>query len=132
VIDTSALIDLERGGTEWVDRLGDLGEETVALPAIVYGEPMAGVTMAGNTRRAERRRAKVDALVTAVGVVPFDQEIAVEWASLFALLSKRGRMIPSNDLVVASTARYLGFGVLVGTADERHFRQVPKLVVRTV
>jgi predicted nucleic acid-binding protein len=132
VLDTSALVELERGGAEWIAGLGEIGDETVALPAIVLGELLAGVNLAGNSKRAASRRTKIDALVAAVGVVPLGQEIATEWATLFALLSKRGKMIPSNDLIVASTARHLGFGVLVGAADERHFRQVPKLRVRAL
>ena len=41
-------------------------------------------------------------------------------------------MIPGNDLMVAATALQLGFGVLVGPQDERHFRAVPKLEVRAI
>lgn len=63
------------------------------------------------------------------GIVDFDASIAEHWAELFALLSRRGHLIPSNDLAVAATARYLDFGVLVGPDDERHFRGVPDLHV---
>lgn len=132
VIDTSALVELERSGSEWIAKLGEIGDEVVALPAIVYGELLTGVELAGNAKRAATRQAKIDALVAAIGVFPFSQEIAAEWATLFASLSKRGAMIPSNDLMVAATARHLGFGVLVGARDERHFRQVPKLTVRSL
>jgi predicted nucleic acid-binding protein len=132
VIDTSALVDVEREGAEWLARLEGVGEEEIALPAIVYAELMAGVALAGNTKRAGRRRARIDRFASAVGVIPFDESEAREWAALFAVLSARRHMIPSNDLAVASTARHLGFGVLVGASDERHFRQVPKLVVRTI
>jgi predicted nucleic acid-binding protein len=132
VLDTSALVELERGGAEWIAGLGELGDETVALPAIVLAELLAGATLASSAKRATSRRTKINALVSLVGVVPLDGEIAAEWATLFAVLRKRGKMIPSNDLIVASTARHLGFGVLVGAGDERHFRQVPKLRVRTL
>jgi hypothetical protein len=40
----------------------------------------------------------------------------------------RGQLIPSNDLAVTVTARYLEFGVLVGPGDEPHFRRVPRLL----
>jgi predicted nucleic acid-binding protein len=132
VIDTSALVELERGGSDWIAKLGALGDETVALPAIVYAELQAGVELASGTKRAKQRQARIDALAGAAGVVPFNEEIAREWAVLFATLHKRGQMIPANDLIVASTARHLGFDVLVGPRDERHFRQVPKLNVRTI
>ena len=54
---------------------------------------------------------------------------AERWAELFATLSRRGRLIPANDLAVAATALHLGFGVLVGPQDEAHFRSVPGLRV---
>lgn len=71
----------------------------------------------------------MEALVAAAGIVDFGEEVAARWAELFATLSRRGRMIPSNDLSVAATALYLDFGVLVGPADEDHFRRVPALRV---
>ena len=132
VIDTSALIALERAGTAWEKALGDRGDEAVALPAAVYGELLVGVALAGNRQRADRRRQRIDALLAVTGIVEFDAAIAEEWAELFALLSRRGRMIPSNDLAVAATARHLRFGVLVGPRDERHFREVPDLSVLRV
>ena len=132
VIDTSALIAIERADSPWDEALGAYAQEPVALPAAVYGELLVGVALAGNRKRAERRRERIEALVAVTGVVDFDAAIAEEWASLFALLSKRGRMIPAIDLAVAATARHLGFGVLVGPRDEKHFREVPDLNVVAV
>ena len=129
VIDTSALVALERAGEDFGNALADVGEEAVAMPAIVYAELLTGVTLARGAKRAARRRARIDKLVSVVGIVDFDANIAAHWAELFALLSKRGRLIPSNDLAVAATARHLGFGVLVGPHDEAHFRRVPALRV---
>lgn len=36
-------------------------------------------------------------------------------------------MIPANDLAVAATALQLGFGVLIGPKNERHFRRIKGL-----
>lgn len=129
VIDTSALVALERLGADWEQRLAPLGAEPVALPAIVYAELLVGVALAGSGKRAAGRRAKIDALARAVGIVEFGEAIAARWARLFAVLSQRGSLIPSNDIAVAATAQQLGFGVLVGPADEAHFRKVPQLRV---
>ena len=46
---------------------------------------------------------------------------------LFARLSRKGQLIPANDLAVAATDVHLGFGVLVGGRDEEHFRSVDVL-----
>ena len=129
VIDTSALVTIDRAADEWEERLRPWADETIAVPAVVYGELLVGVALAGSRREAARRRARVDALIAATGIVEFDGAIAERWAELFAALGRRGRMISSNDLAVAATADCLGFGVLVGPRDKRHFREVAGLKV---
>ncbi len=129
VVDTSAVVALERGGAEWDAALAKLGNEPLVLPAIVYAELLVGVRLAGRVGRASARRAKVDALVARVPVVDFGREIAERWADVVATLRRKGASIPANDIVVAATALQLGFAVLVGSRDEQHFRRVPKLRV---
>lgn len=132
VIDTSALVALDRAGADWDRALGRHGSEPVAIPAAVYGELLVGVALASTRKRAALRRARIDALVAMTGVVEFDATIAERWAELFAELSRKGRMIPSNDLAVAATARHLDFAVLVAPTDERHFRVVPGIRVEVL
>ncbi|MGQ0815361.1 MAG: PIN domain-containing protein [Gemmatimonadota bacterium] len=132
VIDTSALVAAERHGLGWESLLGSLRGEPATLPAIVYAEMLVGVALANTPERAARRRARIDELVVITGVVEFGQAIAQRWADLFAELSKAGRLIPANDLTVAATALHLGLGVLVGPADEAHFRRVPDLHVQVL
>lgn len=130
VIDTSALIAVERAGASWEEALGHVGaDEVVALPAIVYAELLVGAALASSAKRAAARRARIAALVDAVGVVEFDAEIAGRWAELFATLSRKGKLIPSNDIAVAATALHLGFDLLSGPDDDAHFRAVPGLRV---
>jgi tRNA(fMet)-specific endonuclease VapC len=129
VIDTSALVAIERAGSDWEVLLSDHGDEGVTLPAIVYGELLVGVRLAGSRARAASRRAKIAALAARVPIVDFSRETAEQWAELFVQLRRRGHLIPANDLAVAATALQLGFGVLVGGREERHFRRVPRLRV---
>ena len=129
VVDTSALVALERASGGWESGLVGVADEPCALPAVVLAELLVGVHMAVGTRRARQRRAKVEALVAGLPLIEFDAALAEQWAALFAALSRAGRLIPANDLAVAATAVSMGFGVLVGPADERHFRNVPDLRV---
>jgi predicted nucleic acid-binding protein len=126
VIDTSALVALERSSA---DSLATLPDEPTAVAAIVYAELLVGVKMADTRKRAANRRAKIDALVAVAPVVDFGSAEAERWSDLYAHLSRAGALIPANDLAVAATALELGYGVLVGPADEAHFRRVPKLRV---
>jgi predicted nucleic acid-binding protein len=130
VVDTSALVALERAGTTWERAVpAGAGEQEVVLPSIVYAELMSGVYLADTPERGAQWRAKIDALTNRVPIVDLGHEIADRWALLFARLSRSGELIPSNDLVVAATALQLGFGVVVGAADEHHFRRVSELDV---
>ncbi len=132
VIDTSALVAFERRGTPSHDALESLGTEPAVVPAIVYAELITGVLLADTPQQVSARRAKIEALVGAAPIVDFGREAAAQWALLFTLLRRAGRPIPSNDLAVAATARALGFGVLVGSDNERHFRNVPELRVEVL
>ena len=132
VIDTSALVAAERAGASWERALAGIGDEAVAVPAVVYAELLVGVELAEAPPRAANRRARIEALVSRVPVVEFGAGAAGHWAGLFASLSRAGRLIPANDLIVAATARFLEYGVLVGPRDEAHFRVIPGLRVEAL
>ena len=127
VIDTSALVAIERAGADWGAAIARFADEPVVIAAIGYAELLVGVELADTQRRAARRRERVDVLVTHCPVVEFSAQIAAIWVSTFAKLSREGATIPSNDLAIAATALYLGFGVLVGPEGEKHYRRVPGL-----
>lgn len=132
VIDTSALVAVEREPGSWEDALRESGDAPAVIPAIVYAELLAGVRLADSPVHAARRRAKIDALIAQVPIVDFGAEIAERWAELFATLSRSGRLIPANDLAVAATAMHLGFDVLAGPQDEVHFQRIPGLRIFTL
>ena len=127
MIDTSALVAVERATNGLEAGLGALATEPAVIPAVVYAELLVGVRLADHPDRAANRQARVEGLVARFPIVDFTRETAARWADLFATLSRAGTMIPANDLAVAATALQLGFAVLVGPKDERHFRRVPGL-----
>jgi tRNA(fMet)-specific endonuclease VapC len=133
LIDTSALVALERGGPDLGQKFEDaVLSEAVGIPAIVFGELLSGVEMADTPARALERRRKVSEVANRLAVIPFDRAAAERWASLYATLRRRGELIPANDLCVAATALELGFGVLVGPSGESHYRRVPALRVEVL
>ena len=128
VLDTSALVALERRVSQ--EQTSDLPwNEELILPAIVWAEALAGVRLADTPLRAAQRRARLETLRRRVPIEPFSAEVAEHYADIFAELMQRGTMIPQNDIAVAATARAAGFGVLAGSKDEKHFRQVSGLAV---
>ena len=131
VADTSAVVAIERGG-DLATAIADLGNEPLVLPAIVYAELLAGVSVTRDPARAAERRAKVATVAAAFPVIEFGRVFAERWAEIVGALRVSGTPIPSNDAQVAATALGLGFGVLVGPADEAHFRRVPGLRVHVL
>lgn len=127
VLDTSALVAVERARADPGAALDALGDEHCVIPAIVYAELLVGVQLADSPARAARRQARVDALLSLCPIVEFDGPIAERWATSFAALSKEGKMIPSNDLAIAATALHMNYGVLVGPNDEAHYRRIDGL-----
>ena len=96
VVDTSALVELERRGSELSDVLSLLEGTPIALPAIVLAELLVGVRLARTPDFGARRRAKVDALTARVAVVDFDDVIAEHWADLYAELRSVGGLISAT------------------------------------
>ena len=132
VIDTSALVAVERRSEDWEAALGSVSDEVAVIPAIVYAELRVGVHLATSRGHAAARRARVAALVAVVPVVEFGRETAERWADLYAELRSSGDLLPANDLAVAATALELGYGVLAGPLDEARFRRVQGLRVETL
>ena len=129
VVDTSALVALERTTEEWTQLVEEHGAEPLAVPAIVYAEVMVGVHLADTPERAATRRARIDALIDRVPIIEFDRSIGDIWSRVFAQLWRAGTRVPANALAVAATALHLDYGVLVGPDDEKHLRLVPDLRV---
>ena len=127
VVDTSALIAVERSTRDLSEAIGELAQSPAVIPAIVYAELQVGVRLADTDSRAAGRRARIEAIVSRCPVVEFDRAIAERWADLFAELSRKGRMIPANDLAVAATALHLDYAVLIGPEGEEHFRRIDAL-----
>ena len=79
VADTSAVVAIERGG-DLERTLADLGGEPLVVPAIVYAELLAGVSLTRDPVRAAERRAKVATVAAAFPIVEFGRVFAERWA----------------------------------------------------
>ena len=132
VIDTSAIVEMERSLDRGAGVPNGLADEPVVVPAIVWAEALVGVRLASSAVCAARRRAHLEAIRIHAEIVAFTAEVAEHYADIYAELSDAGSPVPQNDLAVAATARFLDAAVLVGPHDEAHFSRVPGLVVRVL
>ena len=120
IFDTSYLIALERDGSDLpVD-------EDAGIAAITVSGLLQGVLRADRARRSARQ-ARVEGLLSAVEVIPFDDRIARVHATLWTDLERTGDRLGAHDLLIAATAKFRDWPL--ATLDRRAFARVPGLVL---
>ncbi len=101
LIDTSVLVDVERGRVDFGALLEAQGDGEVAMAAITAAELLHGVHRLRTSKRKARAEALVETLLASIPVIPFD--------------------------LVCARALARGFSVV--TRDRRSFRRIPGLEV---
>ncbi|MHB9150048.1 MAG: PIN domain-containing protein [Thermoleophilia bacterium] len=121
LLDTNAYVAFKGGDPNTIDVLRMAAE--IRLNTVVVGELLAGFS--SGSREAVNRRELAEFLDSPrVDVLDLTQETAAFYATVFALLKRRGRPIPTNDLWIAGTA--LEHGLALVTFDG-HFREIEGL-----
>ena len=128
LIDTSALVALERQGQSLDPLVSAAADEPVALAAITASELLLGMERADSPQRRLRREAFVAAVLDLAPVLPFDLRVARVHAGIWAQLSVAGQLIGPHDMIIAATALAHGYSLLTGNV--REFERVPGLEVR--
>jgi tRNA(fMet)-specific endonuclease VapC len=123
LIDTSVLIDVERGALS----LEPLVTEGKAISVISVSELLHGVHRADQVARRLKREAVVEQILGVVEQVPIDSEVARVYASIWAGLGRSGETIAAHDLWIAATALTHGFELV--TSNARDFERVPGLAL---
>jgi tRNA(fMet)-specific endonuclease VapC len=124
LLDTTFLIDVERGAASLDDAIGD--DDDVAIAAVTVAELRVGVHLADG-RRATQRSAFVDAVASGIPVLGYDAAVAEVHAGLLAHARRQGRPRGAHDLIIAATASAAERAVL--TADPSGFDDLPGVVV---
>ena len=125
ILDTSALISLERGRATATDVLPD--DADVAICAVTASELFVGIELAADRYR-ERRSELVEGVIERVEIIPFDLDIARHHASLLAHVRRAGRPRGAHDLQIAATARATVRTII--TADATAFDNLPDVAHR--
>ena len=127
LIDSSILIAAERSPEGAGTMLEAHAHEEIAIAAITASELLHGVHRAASAGQRARREAFVEAILSAVPVVPFDLLVARVHSRLWADLAARGSPIGAHDLIIGATALAIGYGV--ATRDKRSFPKIAGLQV---
>jgi tRNA(fMet)-specific endonuclease VapC len=124
LVDTSVMIDAERGG-QALDQMPD--EEEQLISVITASELLHGIHRAIDDGARTRREAFVERALARFDLVPIDLEVARVHAEVRARLAAGGKIIGAHDLWIAATA--LTHGLQVATSNAREFERVPGLSV---
>lgn len=120
LLDTTFLIDAERGGIDLDDAIDD--DDDVAIAAVTVAELIVGVKLASRKQRTTRQ-AYVDAIIEALPIIAYDGDVAFEHAELLAAVRAQGLPRGAHDLLIAATARATNRTVV--TADQAAFIDLP-------
>ena len=93
------------------------------ISSITYAELCFGVA---HSTRIEQNTRELDAFCLDLDILPFGTEAGVHYGAIRHVLSRPGRLIGANDLLIAGHARSLGATLV--TNNEREFGRVPDLV----
>ena len=91
---------------------------------------MHGVRRAKPAEVKAKRQEFVEAILEGIPVLPITLQVARVAGEIDGETRERGVVIPTADLFIGATALQLGFQI--ATANVRHFRLIPGLVVRLV
>jgi tRNA(fMet)-specific endonuclease VapC len=103
-------------------RLESLQPGQLAMSAITFAELMNG---AKKSKQVEENISKLNELGELVQILPFDQKAAIFYGDVRSTLEKKGKIIGSNDLLIAAHALSLDY-ILVSN-NEKEFKRVDGL-----
>jgi len=124
LLDTTFLVDAERGAGELESMIGD--DDDVAIAAITVAELFVGIELA-TTRHRPAREEYVDEILSTIPVLGYDVAVAAEHAILLGAVRKAGRPRGAHDLMIAATARATNRTVV--TADATAFVDLPGVAI---
>lgn len=129
LIDTSIIIHWERGNREVQSYAEKHKNEDFFLSVISASELLHGVHRAKNQAIRRKRSAYVEAILSAVPILPIDLPIARLHAEISASLANKGAGVGAHDLWIAATA--ISCGYLLVTNNIKDFKKISGLQVES-
>jgi tRNA(fMet)-specific endonuclease VapC len=124
LLDTNIVSDIVRNPAGRVtDRIRAVGEDQVCTSIVVAAELRYGAARRGSAALS----ARVEAVLGAMEVLPFDAPADVVYGDVRTKLEGAGTPIGGNDLLIAAHALSLGYVVVTDNVSE--FSRVEGLVL---
>jgi len=123
LIDTSVLIEAERGGLDLEKFLSAFPQEDWMISSVTVSELLQGGLRTAAPAKRARRLKFAEETIHRFPVLAFDLLAARTHARIWMELARRGRMVGERDLLIAATAISLDYSV--ATRDLRSFPMIP-------
>jgi tRNA(fMet)-specific endonuclease VapC len=124
MLDTNIISDLIKNPQgKAAKRIARVGENNICTSIIVAAELRYGCAKAGSKRLLKA----VEDLLAEIPVLPFDAPADAEYGAIRSGLEVAGRLIGSNDLLIAAHGRATGATIV--TANIGEFKRVRGLNV---
>jgi tRNA(fMet)-specific endonuclease VapC len=131
ILDSSVLVAAERQGQTARQMLSSVahrtGEMEIGISVVTLIELAHGAARADTPSRKAKRQTFIDELLLAMPVFPVTVPLALRAGQIDGATQAQGTRIPLPDLLIGVTALDLAYSV--GTANLRHFQQIPGLDV---
>jgi tRNA(fMet)-specific endonuclease VapC len=124
ILDADVIINGEKGAFDFGTWLASRADDQFEIAAVTVAELWHGVERASGARRA-RRQQFLEAILSALPIIPYTEQTAYEHARIWARLESLGEMIGFYDVIVAATA--LERGSTLATLNTRHFARIAGL-----
>ena len=120
ILDSDHCVAVLRGKLDFTGRVSP--DEELGITAISIGELVHGAT---KSRRAADNLARLDVLLAALTILPYDEWAARRFGQLKAQLEQLGEVIDDLDLQIASIA--LDQNATLVTHNKKHFSRLTNL-----
>ena len=112
LLDTNIISDLVRNPQgDVMKKIRELGEESICTSIIVASE----LRFCATRKESEKLTQRVEAILSAMEIIPFEEPADCHYAAIRNLLKKKGRPIGPIDLLIAAQA--LSLNLIVVTAN---------------
>ncbi len=122
LLDTNVCVDLFRGRSEVIRRMGMVGPDDCAVSAVTAYELRTGIHRCS---QPDRELKKLEQLLSVVRVLAFDKTAADEAARIRRFLEKSGQKSGPYDVLIAGHA--LAAGLTLVTNNTAEFGRVSGL-----
>jgi predicted nucleic acid-binding protein len=124
LLDSDWVINALAGRRRAVSPLERLSAEHIGISVISLGEVYQ---QAFESTNPDAYLGTFRTFIAPFRVIPVTEPIALRFAEIRALLTRRGELISDFDMLIAATALYYNLTVL--TFNYRHFSRIPDLAL---